>query len=78
METRIVDERDTRWEATVSRYRVEVRSDDGSRTTYELSDGAVEDVLFWVAENGGDALSIAAVLSTSEGLGVVYLTPPLG
>lgn len=78
MDGRIVDERDTQWEATATAYRVAIHRPNGEIATYEFDSSDLADVLVWSRETAGEnPYSVAAVVRGADrGVGVVYLTPP--
>ncbi|MFC7406897.1 hypothetical protein [Georgenia alba] len=63
MDGRIVDERDTQWEATAAAYRVAIHRTNGEITTHEFDSSDLADVLVWSRHTAGDnRYSVAAVV----------------
>lgn len=70
-----IDPRDSRWERTSPRYRVELRRPDTTETTYEFIDGDVVHVLQWLEKRPDDTSFILYVTceDDTQGLGLIAL-----
>ncbi|MFD6443577.1 hypothetical protein ACFWEJ_00650 [Promicromonospora sp. NPDC060204] len=79
IEARLVDERDTQWEADVQDYRVFIVHDTQGWDVYDIDNQTHSDVLAWaqeqVAQRPGARYALAIRITNDLGLGLLWLTP---